>query len=151
MRKSDLMAAALATVVLASPAMPQSEARERMLLFFSHAECLHRNASQYLEFVDGPTLIFPGFCEDELFDPSPTAVAELTSENAFRQSSILVRPSDGGPEVELPRNEKATAVVLTEEHFLCLDERFYDVVTRLQQTLETGEEVELAEIFFDLC
>jgi hypothetical protein len=151
MRKAILLVPVLAIGIPITSALPQSEASRSLFLPYSQAECISRNAARYLEFVEGPTLIFPGFCEDDLFDPSPAQVAALTSENAFGQSSILARPSGGGIPVELPRNEKATAVVLTEEHIICLSQRFSDVVSRQSRTLEDGRSFEMAEILLDIC
>ncbi|WP_209427385.1 hypothetical protein [Pararhodobacter sp. SW119] len=151
MRRATLLVTVLVITVPFTSALPQSETSRNLLLLFSQAECINRNAARYLEFVEGPTLIFPGFCEDELFDPSPAQVAALTSENAFGQSSILLRPSEGGAPVERSRNEKATAVVLTEDHIVCLSQRFADVVRRQTWTLEDGGSVEMAEILLDIC
>lgn len=151
MKRVVLLSSALVLGGLATHTNAQAEVGRSLLVFYSQAECIQRNADRYLEFVDGPTLIFPGFCEEDLFDPSPSEVAASTSENAFGQSTFVIAQDDSGARKELPRNQKAVAVVLTDEHIRCLSQRFSDVVKRQTRVLESGGSVDIAEILIDLC
>jgi len=149
-----LSAVAMAAVPFDSAAdEPQAQA---VVLYYAQAECIREYAEHYLEFVDGPTLIFPGFCSDHKFDPSPSEVAAATSQNAFGQSTILFRGTVDGLPVEVPANEKAAVVVMSGDQIRCLREKFTDVVDKVvkEETGDTGQEganLTLAAFHYDRC
>ena len=124
---------------------------QAVVLYYAQAECIRNHAGRYLEFVDGPTLIFPGFCIDQKFDPRPSEVAAATSRNAFGQSTILFRGTIDGVPVEIPANEKAAAVVMSGEQIRCLSEKFTEVIDEKDVPGLDGTSVALAAFHYDRC
>ena len=65
-----------------------------------------RQADRYLEVIDGPTLVFPGFCEEGIFSPTPEEIARATSQNSGYGASIIsfdyVSPDAGDSVGEFP-------------------------------------------------
>lgn len=135
----------------------QSHAENPMILY-RQAECMRDHAEDYLDFVDGFTLVFPGFCEDGLYNPSPAEVAKGTSKNSSGSvagSSIIDFTTDDRATHEqlskLSENAKAAAILVTPEMVSCLKDRFDHV--SLKRTFRTVDEkeVDVAELIFDLC
>ena len=128
------------------------------MVLYRQAECMRDHADDYLAFVDGFTLVFPGFCEDGLYNPKPAEVAKATSQNSgssIAGSSIIeFTPEDRAENAQLSKlsqNAKATAILVTPEMVDCLKNRFDDV--SLKRTFRTADEkdVDVAELIFDLC
>lgn len=137
---------------------------ENPMILYDQAECLRDHAEEYLAFVDGYTLVFPGFCEDELYNPTPAQVAEGTSQNSgasIAGSSIIdlttEDPARAAQLEKLLANTKATALLVTPEMVRCLKNRFEAVSNKLtverKLTIERDEKeyVDLAELIFDVC
>lgn len=122
-----------------------------IVLYYDQAACIREHVGRYLDFVDGPTLIFPGFCRDQKFDPSPSEVAAATSRNAFGQSTILFRGTIDGVPVEIPTNERATALVMTGDQIRCLGEKFMDVIDEQDIQGPNDTTVTLAAFHYDRC
>ncbi|MGQ3489073.1 hypothetical protein [Roseovarius pacificus] len=148
---------ALLVLFLCSVWAGQGHAENPMVLY-RQAECMRDHADDYLAFVDGFTLIFPGFCEDGLYNPKPAEVAKGTSQNSsgsIAGSSIIdFTPADQAANAQLSKlskNPKATAILVTPEMVACLKNRFDRV--SLKRTFRTVSEkdVDVAELIFDLC
>lgn len=118
------------------------------LLPTEQAECLRDNADAYLEFVDGPTLVFPGFCADGEFNPTPKQIAEATSQNSGAAGSIVrfdAETLERYPELtSLPANEKALMLVMTARQFRCLQDQFESIK-------DEGKPIGVTRLDFDAC
>lgn len=141
-----------------SIAWPGRAYAENPMILFRQAECLRDHAEDYLSFVDGFTLVFPGFCEDGIYNPTPAQVAQGTSQNSSGSivgSSIIdFLPQDTKANAQLSKlsqNSKATALLITPKMLQCLKDRFDSV--SLKRTFRTAseEEIDVAELIFDLC
>lgn len=141
--------------VAACIAGPAPAIAESAFVLFEQAECLRDNAERYLELIDGPTFIFPGFCEEGIFAPTPEEVARATSQNAGYGSSTIVFDFDnqegGEGSARLPANSKAAILVLTPVLMNCLRDRF-DEVSRLHTPDIPGRgPTNIAELFLARC
>lgn len=132
-------------------AQGQNSAGSSVVLYLSHAQCMRERNEQYLTFVEGPTLIFPGFCEEENIAPSPAEVAAATSQNSLSQSSLFTGRTLAGNQFQLPTNPKAAAVVLTSAQIRCLGDLFKDVVEIDQSLTDQGTVIDTAEFLLDRC
>ena len=138
---------------------------EGAVVLYEQAECLRDNVERYLEFVDGPTLVFPVFCPEGKFSPSPAEVANATSQNSSLGAMVLVAPGQGPSTINfdtidpvfaegitrLASNSKATMLVLSPDQLTCLRDHFDRVSER--HTLETQDrrKVDIARLLFELC
>lgn len=144
---------ALAIAVLAigpSPALADSA-----FILFEQAKCLKDNADRYLEVIDGPTLVFPGYCQEGIFSPTPEEIARATSQNSGYGASIIsfdyVSPETGNAVAKLPANSRASILVLSPELMTCLRDRFDDVSLLHTPEVPGLGLVEVAELIFDRC
>ncbi|PVA07092.1 hypothetical protein [Thalassorhabdomicrobium marinisediminis] len=87
-----------------------------------HADCIRDAVDHYLGTGRDPVFIYSGFCLQEIYDPDPDTVAQVTTENTF--SSPTIRLPDGSL---VSRNEMATLLILTRQQLGCLEEMFEDV------------------------
>ncbi len=131
---------------------------ENPMILYRQAECMRDHADDYLAFVDSFTLVFPGFCEDGLYNPTPAEVAKGTSQNSsgsIAASSIIeFTPQDQAANAQLSKlskNAKATAILVTAEMVACLKDRFDDVSLKHKFRTTREESVDVAELIFELC
>lgn len=124
-------------------------------ILFEQAKCLRDNADRYLEVIDGPTLVFPGFCEEGIFSPTPEEIARATSQNSGYGASIIsfdyVSPDAGDSVGEFPANSKAAILVLSPELMTCLRDRFDEVSLLHRPEVPDLGPVEVAELIFTRC
>lgn len=128
------------------------------LLLLEQAECLRDNAEEYSAFVAGPTLIFPGFCEEGNFNPTPSEVASATSQNSayagIGASTIDfgdVDPAMAERVVKLSGNTKASMMVMSPEMLNCLSERFDEITKTWQFDTDASNKVNIAELLVERC
>ncbi len=157
-----MIARAAISIILMSAKLASAEGA---VVLYEQAECLRDNVEHYLEFVDGPTLVFPGFCSEGKFSPSPAEVAKATSQNSSMGAAALVAPGQGASTISfdeidpefaagitrLSSNSKATMLVLSQDQLTCLRDHFDNISER--HTLETQDrrKVDIARLLFELC
>jgi len=115
----------------------------------------------YLDAIgSGPSLIFVGFCEDDVVKPAPGQISSGSTLNSLQDSVIRFTekqmrdlPGLGN----LPANMRAVVVVLSREQIVCIRDRFEVVVdakesTRFTWKGDSGEmEDKVAELRLNEC
>ncbi|MCV2893433.1 hypothetical protein [Lentibacter sp. XHP0401] len=92
----------------------------------------------YLDTIgDGPSLVFVGFCEDNIVKPAPGQISSSSTRNSLQDSVIRFTekqmrdlPGLGN----LPANMKAVVVVLSRDQITCIRDRFDEVVDAKEST-----------------
>ncbi|GEM_PF-3476573 len=92
----------------------------------------------YLDAIgDGPSLVFVGFCEENVVKPVPGQISSGSTLNSLQDSVIRFTekqmrdlPGLG----TLPANRKAVVVVLSPDQIACIRDRFDDVVDPKENT-----------------
>ncbi len=115
----------------------------------------------YLDAIgDGPSLVFIGFCEDNVIKPAPGQISSGSTLNSLQDSVIRFSekqmrdlPGLGN----LPTNMKAVVVVLSRVQIACVRDRFEDVVDAKESTSFTWKgasgdvEDKVAELRLNEC
>ncbi len=115
----------------------------------------------YLDAIgDGPSLVYIGFCEDNVIKPAPGQISSGSTLNSmqssiirFTEKQMLDLPGLG----YLPANMKAVVLVLSREQIMCIRDRFEEVVDAKDSTSFTwkgalGEvEDKVAELRLNEC
>lgn len=110
------------------------------------ATCLSENANAYLEHVDGPTLIFPGFCRDDNFNPTPQEVAQKSSQNSLGAGAF--RFDLGDREVVVPKNPYAAMILLDGDQIDCIGRSLNDIKRTIRLD---GIDQTFFELLLDRC
>lgn len=115
----------------------------------------------YLEAIGGgPSLVYVGFCEENLIKPAPGQISSGSTQNSlqdsvirFTEKQMLELPGLGN----LPANMKAVVVVLSQDQITCIRDKFDVVVNARDSTSFTrkgasGEvEDKVAELRLNEC
>ena len=131
------------------------------LLYLSQAKCRKAKADMSLEAIGGgPSLIYVGFCEENLIKPAPGQISSGSTQNSLQDSVIRFTekqmrelPGLGN----LPANLKAVVVVLSPDQINCIRDKFDVVVnvkesTRFKRRGTSGDvEDKVAELRLDEC
>ncbi|PFG64469.1 hypothetical protein AXZ77_3109 [Thioclava sp. ES.031] len=142
-----ILAAAGIALASTGAAFAQSSA-ENPALRWDQAECLRDHATDYFERHDFPSILFVGFCEDGIFDPSAAEIAKGTSRNSAIDSEGLPRLKSGAV---IPANPKAAVLVLTRAQLECLHDEFDRVARKQVAKLDETTEIPVAELDFSGC
>ena len=136
-----LMGGSLALSLI--PTVAAAQDAPPVILLQDQADCLARNADAYIERPGDPTLLFPGFCALEKFDPTPDEISDATSINAYESGIIEIKV--GPVTVPVPKNPMAATAILTDAQLTCLKERAEQIVR------PNADRPDYAEIDFELC
>ncbi|WP_324755165.1 hypothetical protein [Roseovarius sp. Pro17] len=115
----------------------------------------------YLDAIgNGPSLIFVGFCDENVVKPAPGQISSGSTLNSLQDSVIRFTekqmrelPGLGN----LPANMKAVVVVLSRDQLACIRDRFNDVVDAKESTSFTRKgasgdvEDKVAELRLNEC
>ena len=97
-----------------------------MVLLQDQVDCLIEHADDYISHPGDPTLLFPGFCKLDKFDPTAEEIAEETAINAYEGGIIEIKI--GTLTVPVPKNPMAATAILTDAQLTCLKERPEEIV-----------------------
>lgn len=141
--------AMLLTLPLLGPVPAMAQSSGVVVLRWSQAECLGRNAEAYIKQPGDPLLLFAGFCDDMNFAPTPEDIARATSQNAF-EAGVIEFETAGGTQ-QIPKNPMAAAIVVSDVQLGCLARALSEIAVPKTLEIDGLGAVEVAEIDFGKC
>ena len=135
--------------MLSGTVLAQDSKSKPIVLRWKQAQCIAKHAEDYKRQPGDPLLLFPGFCDEGNFAPTPMEIAAATSKNAFEAGVIDIRISSGS--AKIPLNPKAAAIVVTDDQLTCLTTHFDRVVVKSNSMPGDPGGEDIAEIDFGRC